>query len=157
MHFFFLFLAQTLCHFMNRLHSHNVNTFIVVFFSCFIESKEEALFFFFMLLLDQLCLAFLLCYSEQFKHGNSTVILRCSCTPPVTLDEFFFLSVYFHALVKKSYASISTLVNVRHPSLLSLLCICLSFFSTIVFFFDWRYELIFLLLLFGTICFVIFK
>lgn len=84
-----------------------------------------------------------------FKHGNSPVVLKCSCTSPVTLDVIF---VFVNSrMVKKLYASCSTLVNVRLLLLLLLLCFCPSF-STICFLVEGM-NLFFYFLLFGTMSF----
>lgn len=149
MHFFlcFLFGAQTSCHFKNRLHSQNVNTLIFFFPVSWNQKRRHFPFFRFMCFCH---IAFVLQWTVfLFKHGNSPVVLKCSCTPPVTLDVIF---VFVNSrMVKKLYASCSTLVNVRLLLLLLLLCFCPSF-STICFLVEGM-NLFFYFLLFGTMFF----
>lgn len=156
MHFFlcFIFGAQTSCHYKNRLHSQNVNTLNFSF--RFMEPEEEALslFFFHCSWISRfMCfcnIAFVLQWTVfLFKHGNSPVVLKCSCTSPVTLDVIF---VFVNSrMVKKLYASCSTLVNVRLLLLLLLLWFCPSF-STIGFLVEGM-NLFFYFSLFGTMFF----
>lgn len=132
MHFFlcFLFGAQTSCHFKNRLHSQNVNTLNFFFFP-FHGTRRGGTFLFFFRFMCFCHIAFVLQWTVfLFKQGNSPVVLKCSCTSPVTLNVIF-VSVNSR-MVKKLYASCSTLVNVRLLLLLLLLCFCPSF-STICF------------------------
>lgn len=151
MHFFlcFLFGAQTSCHFKNRLHSQNVNTLNFFFFP-FHGTRRGGTFLFFFRFMCFCHIAFVLQWTVfLFKQGNSPVVLKCSCTSPVTLDVIF-VSVNSR-MVKKLYASCSTLVNVRLLLLLLLLCFCPSF-STICFLVEGM-NLFFYFLLFGTVFF----